>query len=522
MALQTQLIHDESNSSQEVLSTADVVVDRQLSISETEFNRKWKVIEKALKKGRLGERFTHMSRNSTEKSSSKLEVVLFTKEGAGLTINLVAYGGGKNKRFYFGTRGSPTKLLSGQNLVELQEHRLISRIMKKLSCTEFEARSVCGFWVFQSGVRDELNESFFNEEERKRISAREVSVYSVGYATYERFGPNRDAIFDLLINMAAQPTLAQGRRIPLTEFLGVRAETYSTVSKREFRTARTTGLTLKKFSNGHPSYSQALYLKEEEVYAKETTISGRGNYAAMALLDTADSRDIRHELVRVDNVFYGPYLSQWLNAAYGLKTKPNMTWLKDIAPLFSNPVNIRVMIGAMRNELGLRTLLMAPTLERIVAMKDREESPLCKKTKALMADWCARTAILDIDRHDGTHRVEWDSMYTDRSPEDVKLLDALANKENLDLSLPFEFYTFLDEIRFAHTYSLEERVALSHEAIGFTDKELSKAHLAGPAREKAKKAVAANILFLRKNFLLPPRDSKKKLARTFILPEIKE
>ena len=60
---------------------------------------------------------------------TKHEFTFFTEHYASLTVTLTTYNGGKS---YLGTRGSPTKLLSGQNLVELRDNARIDAFADKL------------------------------------------------------------------------------------------------------------------------------------------------------------------------------------------------------------------------------------------------------------------------------------------------------------------------------------------------------------------------------------------------------
>lgn len=541
-----QLIHDEANSSQNVsgvvsadelpdLMSADVRIVRQLEITEEEYKSKLAILEDVLKVKCLGKKFPTLKPASTDKNTNKIEFVLLTKDGAGLTVNLIAYGGGKKKRYYFGTRGSPTKLLSGQNLVELHEDKLIDKIMRKLSCSQFEARSLCGFWMFQSGVKDQFGIPFFNEEETLRIWNREVSVYSVGYASYENYGEKRDAIYDLLVNSCSYTVVVGGRQVKLSEFMNISSQTYATPSKRENRTSRLTGITMKRLSSGSPVFSQTIYLKGEEVDAKKDTYAGKGNDVQMNALSVEDKEALQDTHVRVDNVFYQRYLKQWVQAAFPKdKSHENIVdelmvdedpedssriMLKEIAPLFDDESNIKTMIGAMKNEIGLRTFLMAPTKRQISEMINGNR--LCERTRHLLASWAAMKVTIGVDRVDGTHGLSWPSLKV-KTPKDKAILYRLANEEHLDVSLPFEFYGFLSELKFAHKSTMEERVALSDEFIGFVDPNLSKAHLAPAARSRIEKKVESEIFYLRRTMSYVTVSTKKTHAKTFVLPNIKE
>jgi hypothetical protein len=501
MLLTDQIIHDEANSS---VSSDSVQIDRQLPITSIEFERKWLLLERIVALRSLGKQFVRVERNSSEKASTKLELVLFTEDGAGLTVNLVAYGNGKNRVCYFGTRGSPTKLFSGQNLLEIKESNGVDTLALKLNCSKFEAMSLYGFWLFFKAVKEQFQDDFFTQEERTKLRQRKVGVYSVGYATYEDFGNNRDQIFSLLVAVTSKFPV-QRSMISLTEMYGVKATSFGKQSS-DGSLDKLTTLVLKKYADGKSLCSQTLYLKEKEVEAKSNSFSGKKN---KSLMDKIGVKQLETH-VRFDNVFYAPYLKRWLNAVGSSCSEDSSVTLDEISPLFSSNENIKTMVSAMKQEMGLRTLLLAPTLERISFLATGDRSPLSKEEKLLLQKWFAVECIVKDDR------LHWECFTASNERSVARLAQRMFVEEYLDLSLPVFLYGQLDALRMHYCATVDEQNSLNHATLGYTGFE-SKIKLSPEIQSRLKLGIRKDLKTLRANIPTLTAKSLKSASKLLTL-----
>lgn len=508
MSLKLEIIHDEANSSVE----GETEIHRQLSITKGEYERKIVLFRKLVKLQRITGDFSRAI--CTLDNENKYEVTFYTPDGAALTVALQTYPGGKS---FLGTRGSPTKLLTGQNLIDVKDIARIDSFASKLKCGRFEARSVIGFLMIKNAVKLTLDEKLFTTEESTALKNLDVSVYSVGYATYLDFTKDRDTNFHLLTYLANAKVNVASDSFPLADFLGVTAREWradvekgvsETISGVGWR-GRLTGLLLQKKVNNVIAYSQMMYLKEEEIESKAMN-SGRRNAEELASLSLSDRSELKNNLVRVDNIFYREYLKMWLTA-FGIKHDGRRITIRDIAPLFESPTLIRNMTHCMSNELGLRTLLMAPTMRKIEDLVVHPKSPLDAKGRAFVARWRESTNAEVEMSPKGSRRIVWDSLFEAGDRNNRDLQKKLATDHFLDLRLPITFYRLLNEVRGEFFLTMRDREALADERIGYTGG-ASLASEAPRVRLEVQEKVRQSILGLKNTLNLPGPESKKSIA----------
>lgn len=510
MSLKLVLIHDEANSSVE----GETEIHRQLEITESEYNRKIEIFRKLVKIGKTSGGFCKVIEIPAKET--KYEATFFTTDGAALTVALQTYPGGK---CFLGTRGSPTKLLTGQNLVDVKDIARIDAFAKKLKCGRFEARSIIGFLMIKNTVKATLGETLFTSEESSMLRNLDVSVYSVGYATYLDFGHNRDEKFHLLTYLATARVNVAGDTFPIADFLGVGSTEWRCDTEQGLPESpgvgwrgRLTGLLLKKKVNNVIAYQQMLYLKEEEVESKANT-SGRRNKEEMSALSAVDRNELKNNLVRLDNIFFREYLKMWLTA-FGISYDSRRITIRDIAPLFEDPSLIRKMTQCMSNELGLRTLLLAPTMEKIEALVIHERSPLEDAQKVTLEHWMKNSDASVETSPKGSKRIVWDLGLDTDDHRNRPLLKTLVNDHYLDLRLPVTFYGLLNEVRGEFYLTMRDRTALAHDRIGYTG--LASLALEAPAvKEKMRENIRVSIVELKKSLDLPGPESKKSIARWY-------
>jgi hypothetical protein len=325
-----------------------------------------------------------------------------------------------------------------------------------------------------------------------------------------------------------------GVKVSLPKLLGIEALTFGPSSKRTGWHGRETTLVLKKIQEGRPSYSQTLYLKEEEVKAKSESNSGKGNARELSKLSLKDREHFSKELVRVDNVFYAHYLKVWVSAFYPEllkdrerelrkenelqgkdRKKINVpVYISDLVPLFSSRVILREMINSMKNDLGLRTILFAPSLDRIQALRERGD--FGARGDEMVDKW--RKSSVSIDRGevgepDDEHALAWDHPWHSKSDSDLKIAGKMKRDFYLDLSLPYIFYTLLDEARLSHRASFEDREALGHAYLGFTGGD-SKAGKAPEVLRRLKKEISRELLSMKSSIEMAVPRTRTYLAKS--------
>ena len=474
-SLTTQAIHDDANSSVGGIRYEDRMimieddnpeVHRQMTISERAYNDKIILMNRLVTKagGVLSGRvFKSCKKNQTEDSNIH-EYQFFTSKGASLTIALSRY---QNTTHYFGTKGSPMKILTGQNVVEQAEEKRVSDLAKELDdCTLFEARSIFGFRMIEDCVRYELGgEKLFNKKELSDIDNRNISVFSVGFATYMKLGDRRDDMFHVLCCMARSEAEYAGTNIPLASYLGVTVECWPKAAKSDKQKHLFQSLLVQKKISGSLSFTQMMYLKDYEIEHKRKKSGMENNYLVEERL-TEEQRMELGKVVRIDNTFFKSYIKQWLGWLSKLPgyeslkevKHQKLLMLKDCAPLFDNPAMVLAMSKHMLQDLGIVTrLTRSPTIKRINAYmySDHPDNPMSAEHRELCAEW-HKAGSADIKNNQLNLAPDKDEETGDDNPKSFlgtskrrrRLAEEILNLYDLDLKLPYSFYSQLNSLRF--------------------------------------------------------------------------
>jgi hypothetical protein len=519
-----QLIHDESNTSIEVSDMTKVT--RQLGISVKEFERKREVLlsltNKRLK--HVGSEFVGVEIKSNPESVSKLELVLWTKNQAGLNVTMTRYG---DKVCYLGIRGSPSRLLDGQNVVEtVEESERIQTLMKRLKCGAFEARTVIGFFMIHSVVRKVTGEVFFNKDEQRKIWKRDIGIYSVGYADYIRL-QDRDRYWPYLAFVCTAQIDVNGEHIGLLEsFMNIHASSWrsrnptlnpqgapSTRRKRCDPIGPTTSLLLKKKINNANGYYCMLYLKDYEV--KET--GKPSNLRALAKMSMSERQEFESELIRVDNVFQNQYLLEWVNAWRKHNELELVSKVTAVTAgcLFDDRNLLRGMVASMRNDLGLRVLLGAPSLKRIhelAANPPIQDTKLNRAVQLMLTRWISmKTTWIQ-------NNPEWESILEQKNIGVSERSRREASKwllvhEYLDLTLPYEFYRFLNRARVRFFQTPEDNEILDNASLGAITDPVEKASLVSKVEKKLLKQADLMTKEMRLRVVPPPPRPKLQVIK---------
>ena len=480
-------IHDEANNSVGI----EAEVHRQLEITEVEFGRKSKIL-RSLSEKKMSSFFSACVIES--ESMNKVEFALYTKDGARLTVSLSKYG----PKSYLGTRGSPVKILTGQNVVELQETEKVERLASKLKCSLFEARTILGFVLLKNTVKKELEIELFTKDEVSLIKDRELSVYSVGFANYIDLGMRRDQYMELLGFIVGSNVSINSTQFPFMAFLGsVRAEIIRADSASRFKNEVVLGpiqtIILKKFENNALSFTQTLYDKGEEIRAKKN----EKNMEQVLALPPSQQQAIDSNLIRVDNVFYKSYLKTWLFAYDKIKREKNIM-LRDVAPLFSSQETLKSMIAMATYKLGIPLILLAPSvagIEKIRAEAKGLESKILEEWIRLIPRGAGRVIQFQVSELKG------------KSESRARAIDSIRSKYWLDLNYPYMMYHNLSRIRaeFYHTAEdnriMNEQYGLDRDTKSVTDK----------TTRMAESALHDRVSTLRFQLLTRPKFETKRL-----------
>ena len=380
-SLATQAIHDESNSSvgdngNMILDKDSAEVHRQIEITREQYSKKIKKLKEIIRKSTKGKLknnriFTYCKEG--EPKLDRYDCAFYTDKKAVLKISVRKYNGDK---FYLGTQGSPVKILTGQNVVEHSEELRVTALAKTLKCTKFEARSIFGFYMLRDCVQEELGEPLFTEEEETDINNRNISVYSIGFATYMDLGEDRDQKFHTLCAMAGYASYYKETNVPLAAHLGVSVKCFpehgSHPTKHQYQS-----LLIQKKIGGSLSVTQMMYLKDLEVLQKDDHSGKENSRVIQEVLTPQQKRELR-TMVRIDNVFFRSYIRQWLRwlskieGYEDIEVPPDdraFLSLAEVAPLFDNTQLVLDMSRLMLNELNLiPRITCSPTLRRINAL----------------------------------------------------------------------------------------------------------------------------------------------------------
>lgn len=471
MSLTKQVIHDEANTS--------VVGDvhKQLDITQKEYERKLSLLRNLIDLGKFGGK-KFCSCIVVSEITNRFECRLYTHDKAALNLILTRYN---DNRFFFGTRGSPMRVLTGQNVVEYTEHERVITLAKELTCSLFEARTIVGFELVQECIKDELTKvnkkvkPFFTELELESVYSRKLGVYSIGFARYINFGIDRDDNFHLLSYLATQEINMAGVKMPLIMLLGNLQATTWEHDKKCDAIGRNTSLLLQKKSQGTSlSFQQMLYIKEAEVEQKDSVANG----AALKNLSVKQQTEMEG-MIRVDNTFFKPYIKEWLGFLNPelKKVGGNDLMLCDVAPLFDNPRMIKDMCDIMSHELGIKLLLLAPTpkrIEQIAHGLGGTKEALTNGQRSKLQDWI-KTCRLKLEKTKTGHvKPKWDSSI---STANSRLAQLLYNEFCLDIRVPYDFYVHLDHSRGGFHHDELEALASSDAARNFKGR-YSEAHRA--------------------------------------------
>lgn len=333
---------------------------------------------------------------------------------------------------------------------------------------------------------DLLKKSFFRGHLGDLMS-RDIKVESVGVTTYEDFGSSRDPAFSLLKSIAFFKTPVEQKLISMATFLEVSIS--HSRRKLHFDSDSVNGLEnlkIKKNSDGKSCYSQTFYK------------SGKDH-------------------LRVESIFFKPCLQQWCNAFYKEPTRKATVKfsINDLDPIFSNSSLLRSMTNQMSLDLGLRKLLLSPTMNQI---RELISSPTTAPTvQEIISLWFKHTSSLSFHPV-YTHKLCWPfiSSWLPNPRGNREVLNKLNDDYGLDLTLPATYYSMLDELRISHHASMDERQALSHGFIGFHTGEDSLSHKVDQALKNIRELQAKFTHDLKSNTKFGSSLSKSKIARNLL------
>lgn len=476
--------------------------------------------------------------------SQGIEFQAFHKNSSSIRISLKSYPDGVS---YLGVSGSPTKFVVGHNLTEAKDPR-VKEVQERLKCSEFEALSLVGFFVLGNAAKSIGVENFYSKEEYKLIKAREVSVYAVGFANYVWFTPERDKIFHMLATIATASSPVNRCDLSLAKMLGVKARKWPRKTKDEndlrhqeemnlqdgddsvfYKNqgeweGRSSGLLLQKFQDGRKFYQQMFYLKDQEVQDKKNLPSGVNNSKAEKDLSPVDWKYYK-ESVRVDNVFYAPYLKSWYNSILpiGEKAEADRSKSRDgvmlwkIWVLFSDKEMLKAMIEQMSVDLGLRSLIFAPTIDAII----EKIETLDEREREWVEEWKTWRPTLEGD--DEKFKYSYDHPFcknlTGKERQDRKdFMQRMDRELYWDLNLPPLFFKHLSKYRLGFWSSVEDDEILSE---NYSGRHLSKVtdSLVKKVQDRLHTEIHKSLEEIKIQLRLPIQIAKRVVSKKFnILP----
>lgn len=497
----SQVIHDEASASVDISMEN---VSRELEISESEYVRKKRIMEALCLAGKLNGGFVSCTLEKKKERESTYK--MWTEAGAALTIQLSAYNGNK---FYLGTRGSPTRLLTGQNVIEMRDLERVRKVTEKLKCTEFEARTVLAFSMVKKTVQMSLKEEMFVHNEWQDIKACRLNVATVGFATYWDFGNKRDEILHLLGYLGSYQVNTSGDSFSLLRLIGsLGCKTWRKVVDAGYQ-GPNQGVSITKYNrdfDGSRMFYQMMYLKDEEIASKKNVHNER----IVADMAEAVAAAFRERFVRVDNVFFKEYLMQWVKTFRERVGLPALTGtnllLRDVAHIMDNKQLVWEMCIHGANETGMRLLLQAPTMTQMNNLN------LSKEKEELVEIWKQKCRA-HVEQTRNGKVLRWpDVLGSDKNRRE--LAKELYNEHFLDLRVSYDFYVHLNEARAQYFMTPEERLALSHEMQGESDK-YSKINI-DTTKKRLRTEVNQMIGLLRKNVELTTSSNKKLIVSKHI------
>jgi hypothetical protein len=445
MLLNDEIIYDECNAS--ITDSSEAEVERGVQVTPAEWARKRELLLRLCDTRLSGAVFSLAKKHKV--AENKIEILLLTKDGASLNVSLFKYSNGL---CYLCTRGSPTKILSGQNVLPVRDSREVLKLRNRLQCTDFEAKSVLGFYMISKCCKSELGigNTFYTDAEVNALDTLNISIYSLTFATYRSFGrtrEERDFNLRLLSRLAVWPTSIGDTDFLLVNYLKVRAKIWKIegddTEDGHVVHGKHTGVMFQRTRpDGRILAKQVYYLKEDEIEAK--TNSGQKNREMVLSLPTKLRKDLRDRLVRVDNTFGKEYIKEWLKAL--TKKEHKDITIRDANPLCDSVEFIAAMATMATNDLGLRVLLLGPTIADIRKIEANEDSDLSEGEMKILKEWL----LLEVDTAPSKTgkgaKLNWTNITSNSMPA-WRLNQKLMTRHYFDLRLPFAFYQALNAAR---------------------------------------------------------------------------
>jgi len=414
-----------------------------------------------------------------------------TLEWEEVSVNSIAFrvyfNQGETYKVKLTSSSGRTRLYVSYNIYQNSPWQVeeFKKIQSETECNTFIAALLSSFFMIHSVVKKVTGVEFFTKEEQRKVWKRDIGIYSVGYADYVKI-ENRDKYWPFLAFVCTTQINVEGKHTGLMEgYLGVRAvcwndkisytavtKDWGKVRKKGLPIGDTTGLLLKKQIGKANGYGCLMYLKDHEVRAKAKGVFTL-NSVKVAELGSQAKGEFESQLIRMDNVFQHNYIREWVNIRrrqLGLQSVIRVT-VANAEDLFDDRNIIKNMISQMRNDLGIRIVLGAPSLERIEKLKKDpliEDKGLKDAVVKLVSYW----TTLD-SRWDGS-RFEWDSAL------DFKKLGVprstlrvayqwLVSREYLDVDLPYDFYVNLNQVRTEYFKTVTDNRVISMFLLNFKD-----------------------------------------------------
>jgi hypothetical protein len=469
------MIYDDCSASVETDNTVQVTtteVERGVRLDPKEWHKKKDMLQELcdLNKGKLSKGPFTLVKREKNSAANKIVFCFFTRDFASLNVALVRYSDGS---CFLCTRGSPTKVLSGQNIESVKDHEAVTETRKNLKCTAFEAMSVIGFYLVNECCELSLGRRFFTAKECNRLDNLDIGIYSLTFASEVPFGKTieeRNFNLNLLGELVTSTVKMHGTSFSLLDYLKVTGKSWNIITEEiaeqvnesgeqslESSIIRgpNTGVLLKKVrSNGLLLVKQMYYLKEEQAVAMGP--SGLKNLEVIKGM-SAQARSEKSLKIRVDNTFGKEYIREWLGVLNAKDSSEDIT-IRDANPLCDSLEYLTSMALCATNDLGLRTLMLGPTIADIRQIEANEDGFLNYAELDILGRWLLEpTGVKEVGKKG--LKLDWVNI-TASDMAAWRLNQKLMMRNYLDLRLPFGFYQSLNVARADHFIQGKGRQAL--------------------------------------------------------------
>lgn len=378
---------------------------------------------------------------------------LFTREQASMDVSMRTYE--RTNLQYLSIRGSPTKIDTGQNLIP-RVSKETRDLRRKLGGVRLEEALIVRMYLMLSEVCEVLTGySLFTNEEVNTITNGGISLKNLTYATFIRFGKNReerDRNFNLLACMMKAEVQFNGGSKQVSAFLKRGSEVKVWGDSSEF--SRVTGLLIDIKEEKKSVAKVMAYLKDKVVEEKRDGSEKRN--AEMMEKSEGMTEDLTTH-VRFDCTFSADLLKTLVKWTTGDKIEGTGIPLREALNLFASKEQSNQMTRDVLTMAGLPRLIGASSMKSVVRSLRKDEASRALET------WMKEEDLWDTNgrlKLSGKQRIleQLDKKVMDNTElRFAPLRKQVWDSFGIDLEIPPQVYSVLDRLRWMKScMSLDE------------------------------------------------------------------